>query len=284
MKEVNIVMPETKSLKKYIPIDLPDLIRLGVLRDGGYVMARRQLSETHLVLGLGIGSNWTFEQHFKACSPWVSIVAVDYSISKCIFFMRAIREAATLILALCQGHFKKARKQVSFTRKYLSASIRLRWLESQTAFIRKKVGRGLSDSEINAKTLFNTYASTARNNSVFVKMDIESAEYEVLEDFRPFFSKINGFAIEFHQLDRYWDVFERVVSVLRTDFEIIHIHGNNFGKTIPNTQVPATLEITFLHRCLLKDHETVLSSQSYPLIGLDFPNCVDEKDIDLIFT
>jgi hypothetical protein len=65
-------------------------------------------------------------------------------------------------------------------------------------------------------------------------------------------------------------------------FEITHIHGNNYGGLIPNSDIPRVLEITFLKRALIPSHQNS-PDVTYPIPHLDFPNDVRKEDYRLTF-
>jgi hypothetical protein len=121
------------------------------------------------------------------------------------------------------------------------------------------------------------------DKSVFVKMDIEQFEFRVLPDLMKFDRYINGLAIEFHDLDILWPKFLEIMDKLRAHFEITHIHGNNWSGLIPNTAVPAVLEITLLNKGLIREERVDRETVTYPILQLDYPNKSSEKDYPLIF-
>ena len=63
---------------------------------------------------------------------------------------------------------------------------------------------------------------------------------------------------------------------------IIHIHGNNFDPPDKNGD-PIHLEVTFINNKYLNEQEKSLSTKKYPLKGLDFPNNIMKKDINIEF-
>jgi hypothetical protein len=110
-------------------------------------------------------------------------------------------------------------------------------------------------------------------------MDIEGAEYAILPRLSPYFDKINGIAIEFHDLHKKnsLDAFNKATALLLDHFEIIHIHGNTVGGTVLNTLLPVALELTFMHKEMLPKN-LAKSTAKYPINGLDFPNGEDDSE------
>ncbi|MGH7634491.1 MAG: hypothetical protein ACRENC_12225, partial [Gemmatimonadaceae bacterium] len=122
-----------------------------------------------------------------------------------------------------------------------------------------------------------------RNGSLFLKMDIEGSEYDVLADIVERAASFNGLAIEFHDLDTKGDAFSDGVRALRKEFVIVHAHANNNVGLVGGTTLPRTLELTFLNRTLL-DQVTVHSAMPrYPIAGLDAPNSAKRPELPLDF-
>lgn len=96
-------------------------------------------------------------------------------------------------------------------------------------------------------------AGINRDASVLLKIDIESAEWDVLDqcdeaDLRRF----SQILIEMHNfdyaVDPYWMMrATRVMKKIRRNFGVFHVHANNWSPmaVIGNVHFPATLEISF---------------------------------------
>jgi hypothetical protein len=57
-------------------------------------------------------------------------------------------------------------------------------------------------------------------------MDIDNYEYRTLPQLAPYFNKINGLAVEFHELDIAAVKFTEIMDLLMNSFYIAHIHAN----------------------------------------------------------
>jgi hypothetical protein len=117
---------------------------------------------------------------------------------------------------------------------------------------------------------------------VFVKMDIEGCEYEVLPFFRPYFHLINGFAVEFHNLAEQGGKFTEAIKGLATDFYVAHAHANNGCGYISGTALPNNLEVTFISKQLV-DGTPAYVKGKYPLAGLDRPCITWLADLSMEF-
>ena len=56
-----------------------ELIRLGSIDDGGYVLPINDIKNSDVLISLGISDNWDFEKHFSRMSK-AKILAYDHSI------------------------------------------------------------------------------------------------------------------------------------------------------------------------------------------------------------
>jgi hypothetical protein len=120
------------------------------------------------------------------------------------------------------------------------------------------------------------------DRAVFLKMDIEGAEYETLPLLMPYLSKINAMVFEFHDLDRRGEAFESIAASFSEEFFIAHVHANNFGGYIENSRLPLTLEIYFINKGLFKSPARP-SLLSYPVSGLDSPCDPRIPDLPIYF-
>lgn len=113
-------------------------------------------------------------------------------------------------------------------------------------------------------------------------MDVEGAEYDTLPGIMRYLEKINGMVIEFHNLMKYEKKFIKLRDELLDEFYIIHVHGCNFDRLIENTNIPNTMEITFINKKMINGNIT-LSKKNYPVKGLDLPDNPFKEDYILEF-
>jgi Methyltransferase FkbM domain len=123
------------------------------------------------------------------------------------------------------------------------------------------------------------------SSRTILKIDIEGSEWEVLDyasvDDLAQFSQILG---EFHDFSNAFDpawreTALRVMTKLRTIFEVVHVHGNNYSPVhvIANVPIPEALELTFANRGM---YTFEASTEIFPT-ALDQPNCEIHPDIFL---
>lgn len=122
-----------------------------------------------------------------------------------------------------------------------------------------------------------------QNKEVFIKMDIEGAEYNAFHDILPYHNQITGIVLEIHIADRSMlpKALELLVA-LEKHFLLVHIHGNNcclstgFYTANAVGKVPSVVELTYINKKLVAEYELSKNS-SYPL-KIDMPNIPNRPD------
>lgn len=138
----------------------------------------------------------------------------------------------------------------------------------------------------NDKLNTNLSFLTDKFSNIFLKMDIEGAEYPWLLSLDiTTLQKFKQITMEFHGIsDNSWGTtcLDKVkcFEKLNTTHYIIHAHGNN-GDTITDN-IPDVIELTFLRKDCLQEPVT-FNKMKLPAKGLDFPNSRYFNEIDLNF-
>lgn len=275
------------SLRRLHPVQTDDLVRVGSLHDGGYVVNERCIRSARMLVGLGISSNWEFEADFQRRNPEVRVVALDRSVSAGRLYIRGLRYYAKAVAWAAIGRGDVVATKIARARVLhrLSREFRRFFAEPRNTFIRRNIAARASpravpwDGGALARALGD---APAHGHAVFVKMDIEGSEYRVLPALLRDASRFSGLAVEFHDCGRRWREIDDLIHALEPQFVITHVHGNNSDPLVPGTDVPETLEITCLHRALLTS-APVPSLETYPLAGLDAPNVAARPDFTLRF-
>lgn len=122
----------------------------------------------------------------------------------------------------------------------------------------------------------------SNENNMLLKMDIEGAEYSVLQSIdAKTLKRFKQIVVEFHGLI-YADL-ENVIGIsidkLNATHQLVHVHGNNGGKFIMRggLLLPEMLECTYLRR---SDYKFVESTRFFPT-PLDKPNRPHRPEINL---
>jgi hypothetical protein len=263
------------NLSQVRSIQMDDLLRIGKNGDGGYVLGKSQIDKTKILLSFGIGGDWSFEESFIKSRRDIICHAFDYSVSERMFSKKGI------IKKLIRFRFsKESRTHAADKFKHPFGKV----FDGKNGFFHNKY-LGVVDDEANISvpSLFSKILPQSIDDlSVFVKMDIEQGEFRVLSYFEPYYRCINGFAIEFHDLDILWRNFTEEIERLLNNFYVAHTAANDAAGYIPGTKLPKLLEITFINKQFVSG--TPQSSRlEYPVQGLDFPNIPGREQLHIDF-
>jgi hypothetical protein len=94
------------------------------------------------------------------------------------------------------------------------------------------------------------------DNDMVLQMDIEGGEFDVLiETSTQLLRRFRMIGIEFHGMEGVFDsrvlpLFRSIFQKLSQDFQIVHLHQNNYCKTetLYGIKVPSVFEVTFLRK------------------------------------
>jgi hypothetical protein len=270
------------------PIQLNDLVRIGRPRDGGYVVTQRQLDKTEILLSFGINSDWSFENDFLHKRGACRLYAYDYSVSSRILQKRIIKALFSAMHKVVTLDFNAAKERIGFAvEKTIHPFQRFFNPAKNRYFLKKYLGSHDHDEYVSVDSIFRhiypPHNSFIYNYlAVFIKMDIEGSEYRTLPAFKPFYHLINGFVIEFHDLDILGNNFTEIVREMSEYFYVAHVHANNYGGYIYPTTLPVVLEITFINK-KLGPGIPAGSTYSYPISGLDFACNPKVADTPIVF-
>jgi hypothetical protein len=119
---------------------------------------------------------------------------------------------------------------------------------------------------------------SATDTNVFLKCDIEGAEYEILDELIMHSSKFSGMVIEFHDVYQY-PIFNMLSSfIAKTDMKLVHTHMNNISYAeTPTGYLPGCIELTFT-----SSRNIMISNISLPH-SLDMPNTPTRDEFRISF-
>ncbi|MFZ4076809.1 MAG: hypothetical protein ACOYKA_02375 [Legionellaceae bacterium] len=235
-------------LRVYSAADEAGLLALkrhGHAHDGGYVVPIKAIETADLMMGYGIADDASFEEEFSTHYHKPSY-GFDCGVD----------------------HINSQNKLFSFVNECIGNDSFL--YRSQHSS--KKI---TSYSEQRAALHLN-------GKKIFMKMDIEGAEYEALKDVLKQPSEITGLVLEIHFYNR--KMIEQAIQLLSSldqHFLLLHVHGNNytrhyFSSKSASGQVPQVLELTYINKALVTEYH-LSSNQSHPL-PIDTPNNPKAKD------
>ena len=205
-----------------------DLVRLGRDHDGGYLISQDSIQKTDFLISLGINDDWSFEVDFLKIKD-VPLLAYDASISKKVFLKRFLKS------------FTRIGKPISLPRSFRTlVSYQNFFSQPGVSHIQKFVGFQSPDENYCS---MSEILSSIESQNIFLKIDIEGAEYRILESLIEQQARITGLAIEFHNCDIHLSKIEEFVG--RFQLELIHAHANNNSPVRPDNLLPLVLELTF---------------------------------------
>lgn len=245
-----------------------NLCRIGPNKDGGYVIHKGALLKTKYIITLGLNDDWSFESHFLEINKKCKVIAYDHTVTLVFWFKRFLKDLLRFFL------LKKIKiNQILDIFKYLKYLFFFR----NNIHYQLKVGN--KKKCVNLEKILNNFRE---KNSIFLKVDIEGSEYDIIKEINKFSKIINTIVIEFHNLNKKKN-FAEMINFIKNNypFKLVHIHGNNFSKTDKYGN-PTCIELTLVNSNSIYVEKS-RSIDKYPLTGLDFPNLKRRKDIKISF-
>lgn len=225
-----------------------ELTRIGKNNDGGYLVCKNSLKKSKFLLSMGINDDWSFEKQFSLKNKYLKIKMYDQTLSFYFLIHRFFIEILKLFLP---GRIKKFNISIKNLHEYFS-------------FVRNKFVNKVIDKN-NFKKIIQI-----KSKNIFLKIDIEGSEYEILDTIIDNKNKIEAIAIEFHDLHNNIKKIENFVKKL--NLKIVHIHPNNFKQINPDI-----LEVTFSR------NPKVIGKKFLFPNNLDMKNDPRQKNLDIIF-
>ena len=258
-----------KSFNYLIPFDEDDLIRLGIEKDGGYVISKKSLEKSHFLLSFGMSNEWSFEEDFIKQDSRNLVNIYDHTVGLSDLFLGFYKSIKRIF------YFKSNFKNIFNKTKDL-----LKYLKIQKSKIKHFKNKISNDKLLSSKSLGESILESNYPGKMILKIDIEGDEFEVLKDINLYSEKIHTLIVEFHTLDINLNEFEKLIKDIQKKYYIIHIHGNNH--TGCKNEFPNTLEVTLLN---IKDffNDNKQTKLKFPIDKLDFRNHQFKKDLAINF-
>ncbi len=260
-----------KISKLFYPKLNCDLTRLGKNFDGGYIVEKKSILNSEILLSFGVADDWSFEKHFSALGQ-KKVYSYDYSVNNKFWFKNLIKSFLNILLFKNSfENFQKLFEYIKF-RSFYDFKNNFHYKKFITS---SSMQKNLFDNDINIslnKILENI------NNNFFLKIDIEGSEYRILSEILENSNKINGLVIEFHDFDLHYDKVQNFIN--NFELTLVHLHVNNFG-SINEQGLPSVIELSFTSSKYLENN--LENDKSYPVPNLDMPNNKDLIDHDITF-
>jgi hypothetical protein len=250
------------------PYDVGEMVRLGCNGDGAYIVPRDVIREADFLVSMGISDNWSFDADFQNLNHDIQIHGYDHTISKAIFIKRML--CVFFRFFILQKGVKSVVNRVQTYRDYVE------FFSGQNRHYQLEVS---TQGGVGATTI-NEIFSRTNSKKIFLKMDIEGAEYDVIDQVIQFGERIVGMAIEFHDTDTRRELFLEKIKNICESFLIVHIHGNNCAG-VASDLLPYSLEISFIKKP--KSGVAFAKKSKFPIPGLDMPNDKSARDYEINF-
>ena len=193
-------------------LNLNHVIRIGSIRDGGYFVTKRMVDDCSFIISGGISYNVAFEKDFWDINRNAKLIMIDGSFN---IFTYLLRPFYWML-------FKR-----SFLMK-IGGLIDMLYLKRKAVFLKKYLGSGITLNQI-----FNEHTGKEKG---YLKLDIEGSEYELLDEIITLRSRLNGVAIEFHEVPGHIPAIRDFIAKLQMtviSFNINEVGGLN-AENIPN--------------------------------------------------
>ena len=114
-------------------------------------------------------------------------------------------------------------------------------------------------------------------------MDIEGAEFDVLNDILNYSNNITGIVFELHIPRGSPEKALKILSSMDRYFVLVHLHGTNisldyFKTKYAKNYIPSVLELTYINKNLLSSYE-ISKNQKHPS-PIDQPDCPGLPDCE----
>lgn len=268
---VTIIVPERF---RYLAPAECKLTRLGRNRDGGYIVGVESLESSLGLISLGISSEWSFDSEFLNRKRGLRYVAVDRSSGCLVHVLAALKTIRRTPLDL-----RAIRSSLHTAFQFLQLVPPLQ-MPRRRKFVRRWVRGGVEDRRRDI-TIKEVVARFPLQRGIFVKMDVEGAEYELLPEVvsaaksKP--DLFSGMCVEFHDVNHHEAEFHQLLRGLLDTFDVVHIHANNCVAL--DSDFPQVVEITLARKMRPK----MKSVGVLPNPSLDFPNDPSRPDYRLVF-
>ena len=256
------------GLRHLQPHVVPDLIRLGGDGDGGYVLPQRAVHAAVALVAMGLGADWSFDEAFLTMLPHARVHAYDHTVGVGVWRWQLVR--AGVRLAAGRGTVREVTAVAALMRRYR------RTFPAHMRHYRERVwNRKVSGNDVTVREALGRIGS----QQVVLKIDIEGAEYRIIQDIIDCADQIVGLIVEFHDTELLRALFREATEALANTFDLVHLHANNAVGAAADG-FPEIVELSFVRRGLC---EFEGRRSSLPVPGVDRANNPRKTDFRLHF-
>tara|TARA_B100001996_G_scaffold121944_1_gene92192 strand:- start:10781 stop:11617 length:837 start_codon:yes stop_codon:yes gene_type:complete len=264
------------KLPNYLkPYENKNIIRLGNDYDGGYLVDKESVLSTDVLISIGISYDWSFERDFfklNKCETY----AYDGSVGKSFFYAKIKTRIKNIFKIRSLNYFTK-------TIWWILLPIRFYLFFNNYKFSKKKkhyemfvyenepsldIKYFIKKNGYNPKFLrFNKiFKKISEEKNIFLKIDIEGEEYQLLDSIMQLENRLTSLVIEFHNLNEVnYQILQDFINKFKLTLSHTHI---NISGSFNEDQTPKVIELTFIKN-LKKDNK--VNSLPHPLDMDTFP-------------
>lgn len=267
---MQLIIP--KAYSYLAPLEC-ELVRVGGLGDGGYVIHAADQFGIEVLLSLGISDDWSFEREIARTSPKCTVYGYDRTSGSLVFIFYLLREVLS-------SH--RWAKKIKLLKKWLwlAFSFFFFW-NGKHKFERKWIV--LEKKNLKEKSIKAAFGKIPLEKKLGIKIDIEGNEYEIgdelVEQIRKRCPNTAFVVIEFHNISKNQKSFFDLTRKIQEHLPVAHVHANNFGD-IGTDGFPEVIEITFSSSINLSETKKL----STPNGSFDKPCNPLDDDIYLVFS
>ncbi len=255
-------------IKSFKPKNKYKLIRLGSDNDGGYLAEKKSILYSKYLISLGLGHNWSFEEDYYKLTK-KPINCYDGTISYSVLAKHSIKSFGRYFFRIFKSKYFRKKNFIEEMLNNIFLILKyIKFFRKDKKHIKKNVGK--KNDLLNLSQILENFESL---NNLFLKIDIEGYEYQILDEIIFYQKKLNGLIIEFHHLDVNLNKVKKFIE--NFSLELVHIHPQNPAPVINN--IPTQIELTFAKDPVPLSDEVQLPHE------LDQPANPNIKDINLIF-
>jgi hypothetical protein len=253
------------------PFKTNELVRLGRNMVGGYVVDLGMIEKTNTLITFGFGPEWSFELDFLKMKNNCNVFIYDHNLSSTPYFKEIWKYLRRFLTLRVPYKVLKIRLDAYKNYKNFFKSSNVKLYTEKIAFpIKHK----------NETDLKKALTRIKNNSKVFLKIDIQCNEYEIIDQIVENFQQINMLVIVFYWINKNEEKFIHSIQKLRSKYKIIHVHANNFHDKLENG-LPKMLEITLLNKKFIPESSEYVND--FPIDDLDYPCNPIREDISFSF-
>ena len=256
-----------------LPYSTETLFRLGVEKDGGYIVDKKIIDKSNILVSFGMADEYSFEIDFLKRNEKNKVYIFDYSINH-KFYIKEILKNIKRILK-----FKRKFKDLKNILKIYS-NFKKFIKKDRVYFFSKKISNNITNEEDMKIAEVFQKIKLETEEEITLKIDIEGDEYNIIDDVLSYEKNIAQIVMEYHDTHKKKDLFFNNVKKFQKFYNIIHIHGNNY-RDFNSDGFPINIEITFCKKKYINENSK--KSYIFPIQKLDFPNNPKSSDLQIKF-